>query len=134
LPVLPITAEVEALADAVFQSGSLPAAARSDGRTANHLVKVVQDLGRSGFLQTQRGLGGGFTLARPPEQIRVGDIVRMGEETDTVIECVDKPDRSCRLAPACRLKGALDEAAATLPTLTTSSGERDVAKPAATPC
>lgn len=86
--------------------------AEAFGISRNHLVKIVHDLGRSGFLQTQRGLGGGFTLARPPEQIRVGDIVRLGEETDTVIECVDKPNRPCRIFPACRLKGVLDEAAA----------------------
>lgn len=85
--------------------------AEAFGISRNHLVKVVHDLGRSGFLQTQRGIGGGFTLARPPEQIRIGDIVRLGEETDTVIECVDKPNRPCRIFPACRLKGVLDEAA-----------------------
>lgn len=78
----------------------------------HHLVKVVHDLGRSGYLRTQRGIGGGFTLARPPAEIRLGDIVRLGEESETVIECLDKLNRPCRLAPGCRLKGALDEAAA----------------------
>jgi Rrf2 family nitric oxide-sensitive transcriptional repressor len=82
------------------------------GISRHHLVKVVHDLGRNGFLQTQRGAGGGFTLGRPPERIRLGDVVRLGEETDTVIECVDLPQRPCRLFPACRLKGVLDEAAA----------------------
>lgn len=78
----------------------------------HHLVKVVHDLGRSGYLQTHRGTGGGFTLALPPEKIRLGDIVRLGEEAETVINCVDKPERPCRLFPACRLKSVLDEAAA----------------------
>lgn len=78
----------------------------------HHLVKVVHDLGRSGYLRTQRGAGGGFTLALPPEKIRLGDIVRLGEETETVIECKDSQGQPCRLRPACRLKGVLDEAAA----------------------
>lgn len=78
----------------------------------HHLVKVVHDLGRSGYLQTQRGIGGGFTLAGPPENIRLGDIVRLGEETDRVIDCMDRPDQPCRMFPACRLRGVLDEAAA----------------------
>lgn len=82
------------------------------GISRHHLVKVVHDLGRSGYLQTQRGLGGGFTLARPPEEIRLGDIVRLGEESETVIACLDKLDQPCRLAGGCRLKGVLDEAAA----------------------
>ncbi len=82
------------------------------GISRHHLVKVVHDLGRNGYLQTQRGIGGGFTLARSPEEIRLGDIARLGEESETVIECQDKQNQPCRLAPGCRLKGVLDEAAA----------------------
>ena len=78
----------------------------------HHLVKIVHDLGCRGYLDTHRGVGGGFTLARPPQKIRLGDIVRWGEETETVIGCADKNHRQCRLFPACRLKGVLDEAAA----------------------
>ncbi len=78
----------------------------------HHLVKIVHDLGRSGYLATHRGIGGGFTLARTPAEIRLGDIVRLGEESETVIDCMDGANRTCRLAPACRLKGFLDEAAA----------------------
>jgi Rrf2 family nitric oxide-sensitive transcriptional repressor len=86
--------------------------AQTFGISRHHLVKIVHDLGRSGYLQTQRGIGGGFTLARPSERICLGDIVRLGEETETVIECMDKPNHRCRMFPACRLKGVLDEAAA----------------------
>jgi Rrf2 family transcriptional regulator, nitric oxide-sensitive transcriptional repressor len=78
----------------------------------NHLVKIVHDLGCRGYLDTHRGVGGGFTLARRPQEIRLGDIVRWGEETETVIACTDKRKQQCRLLPACRLKGVLDEAAA----------------------
>jgi Rrf2 family nitric oxide-sensitive transcriptional repressor len=82
------------------------------GISRHHLVKVVNDLGRSGYLTTHRGVGGGFTLGRPAEDIRLGDIVRLGEETETVIDCIEGEKRRCRLLPACRLKGVLDEAAA----------------------
>lgn len=85
--------------------------AETFGISRHHLVKIVHDLGRNGYLQTQRGIGGGFTLRRQPETIRLGDIVRLGEETETVIECKDNQDQPCRLRPACRLKGVLDEAA-----------------------
>jgi Rrf2 family transcriptional regulator, nitric oxide-sensitive transcriptional repressor len=78
----------------------------------NHLVKVVHDLGCRGYLDTHRGIGGGFTLARPPQEIQLGEIVRLGEESDTVIGCTDRKNQECRLFPACRLKGVLDEAAA----------------------
>lgn len=78
----------------------------------HHLVKVVHDLGRSGYLKTHRGLGGGFTLARPPQEIRLGDVVRMGEQGETFIGCTDKRNLQCRLFPACRLRHVLDDAAA----------------------
>lgn len=86
--------------------------AQTFGISRHHLVKVVHDLSRNGYLSTQRGVGGGFTLARAPETIRLGDILRLGEETETVIDCKDGENRLCRLRPACRLKGVLDEAAA----------------------
>ena len=86
--------------------------AETFGISRNHLVKVVHDLGRSGYLATHRGMGGGFTLGRPPENIRLGDIVRLGEETDRVIDCTDRQAQPCRLFPACRLKEVLDQAAA----------------------
>lgn len=86
--------------------------AETFGISRHHLVKVVHDLGLNGHLKTHRGMGGGFTLGRPAEEIRLGDIVRLGEETETVVECTDREDCQCRLFPACRLKEALDEAAA----------------------
>ena len=81
------------------------------GISRHHLVKIVHDLGRSGYLETRQGTGGGFTLAMPAEEIVLGEIVRQGEETVTVIDCLDKRGCACRLMPACRLKGVLDDAA-----------------------
>lgn len=86
--------------------------AETFGISRHHLVKVVHDLGRNGYLATQRGIGGGFVLARAPEAIRLGDVVRLCEESDTVIDCREDRNHFCRLLPACRLKPVLDEAAA----------------------
>jgi len=41
----------------------------------------------------------------------LGDIIRLCEESETVIDCLDGENHLCRLLPACRLKGVLDEAA-----------------------
>ncbi len=82
------------------------------GISRHHLVKIVHDLGRNGYLQTYRGIGGGFTLALPADQIGVGDIIRLGEESDTVIECTKRREGPCRIRFVCRLQGVLHEAAA----------------------
>jgi len=85
--------------------------AETYGISRHLLVKVVHKLGRNGYLETLRGVGGGFTLARPAVTIRLGDIVRLGEQDEDVIDCIDRNKRGCRLFPACRLKGVFAEAA-----------------------
>lgn len=71
----------------------------------NHLMKVVQHLGKLGFVTTLRGRKGGLRLARPAERIRVGEVVRGTEEGLDLLEC-----GACLLVPACVLTGVLNEA------------------------
>jgi Rrf2 family nitric oxide-sensitive transcriptional repressor len=71
----------------------------------NHLMKVVQDLVRLGFVTSVRGRKGGIRLARAPEEINVGAVVRATEDSFQVAPC-----ETCVIAPACGLKCALDEA------------------------
>src|SRR5690242_13114774 len=83
--------------------------AETFGISRNHLVKVVHELGLNGYLLTRRGIGGGFTLAREPKEIRLGEIVRLSDGA-TLIDCKDRQESLCCLSPACRLKHVLDEA------------------------
>ncbi|ONG56088.1 Rrf2 family transcriptional regulator [Pseudoroseomonas deserti] len=80
----------------------------------NHLVKVVHNLGRGGFIETTRGKGGGLRLARPPEAINVGAVVRFTEEDMALVACFQDPATGggCALIHACRLQGLLGEALA----------------------
>jgi len=75
-----------------------------------HLMKVVHQLGRGGFLETVRGRGGGFQLARAPEGINVGDVVRYSEGKINLVECFDPATSHCRIEPVCGLRGVLEEA------------------------
>ncbi|MBL6455829.1 Rrf2 family transcriptional regulator [Belnapia sp. T6] len=77
----------------------------------NHLVKVVHQLGRGGFVETTRGKGGGLRLARAPETIRIGDVVRFTEEDMALVACFEGAEGSgCALVNACRLQSLLGEA------------------------
>jgi Rrf2 family nitric oxide-sensitive transcriptional repressor len=105
--------------------------ARAFGISRHHLVKIVHDLGRHGYLATRRGIGGGFTLALPPQEIRVGDILRLGEESESVIECKDRREGPCRILSVCRLRGVLDEAAAAFFAVLDSYTLQDLIRPRA---
>jgi Rrf2 family nitric oxide-sensitive transcriptional repressor len=76
----------------------------------NHLVKVVYQLGGKGFVKTTRGKGGGFSLQRPPEMIRIGEVVRSMETHFNWVECFDPALQRCRLLPSCGLKHLLARA------------------------
>ena len=73
----------------------------------NHLMKVVHDLRKQGFLVAVRGRSGGVRLGRPATEISVGDVVRHTEGTFDLVDC-----GSCVIAPACALTSALHEARA----------------------
>ncbi len=78
----------------------------------NHLVKVVHELGRRGFVETLRGKGGGIRLARPASEIRIGEVVRAMEDDLALAACFapQEPDKMCRLTDACGLQGLLHRA------------------------
>ena len=84
--------------------------AAEHGISRHHLTRVVHQLGTRGYIETTRGKGGGFLLARPPEQIRVGDVVRDMETGFDLAECFRLGESACRLMPGCTLKTVLAEA------------------------
>ena len=76
----------------------------------NHLMKVVYELGQAGYLETVRGKNGGLRLARRPEEIVLGRLVRETEPDMALVPCFDPINAKCAITPACRLRGALAEA------------------------
>ncbi len=73
----------------------------------NNVNKIVHQLGKAGIIETRRGKGGGFYLKRAPEELNLGDLVVLLENTLQVVECKIP---QCRILPACKLKGILGQA------------------------
>jgi len=86
--------------------------AKSYGISKAHLMKVAHRLGRCGFVETVRGRGGGLRLARRPDQIGVGEVVRATEENLALVECLGPGESACAIEPACGLRPVVREALA----------------------
>ncbi len=72
----------------------------------DHVIKVVQELARLGWVRTQPGRGGGIALATDLEQLTVADVVAAFEGRAGVLDCVADPS-VCVLEPGCGLRRLL---------------------------
>jgi Rrf2 family nitric oxide-sensitive transcriptional repressor len=79
------------------------------GISKNHLMKVVNDLARRGYLRTLRGRNGGIRLMREPSEINIGRLVRETEDDVYVLGCLEQ-DGYCRIERVCVLRRAIRDA------------------------
>ncbi|KAB0629109.1 Rrf2 family transcriptional regulator [Acinetobacter gandensis] len=73
----------------------------------NHLVKIVHFMAKHEWLITTRGKGGGLRLNPQVLDMRLGQIVRILQGDQQIVECNEPP---CVLRNQCGLKGILDQA------------------------
>ncbi|GAB4300401.1 MAG: Rrf2 family transcriptional regulator [Roseovarius sp.] len=90
---------------------SARALAERHGLSFDHVAKIARFLTREGFLEARRGRGGGLRLARPADEIMIGDVLRRSEAGSGLVECLRPGARvRCVLAPICGLNPILSEA------------------------
>jgi len=85
--------------------------AGTSGLTQSTCFRMLQCLQNEGLVVTFRGRGGGMRLARPADQIAVGDVVRRFENLDSFVACFPGGG-GCVVNGPCALKPALGEALA----------------------
>jgi Rrf2 family nitric oxide-sensitive transcriptional repressor len=71
----------------------------------SHLMKVVQNLGQSGYVETVRGRKGGIRLRKPAQDINLGALIRHTEKHFNVVDCPN-----CLIASACQMTNVFAQA------------------------
>ncbi len=103
---------------------ALPRFAADQRLSYHHVAKVAQELVHQGILVSHRGRSGGVALARPPESIRLGDVVRALEPGMRLADCAN-----CALKGDCTTSGLLVEALEAFLAVLDASTLADVALP-----
>jgi Rrf2 family cysteine metabolism transcriptional repressor len=65
------------------------------------LEQIFSRLKTHGIIESRRGSGGGYLLAKPPEKISVGDIIRLIEGPTEPISCIKKDYTGCNEMYTC---------------------------------
>ena len=85
-----------------YQEGPIHLAtvAKRQGISVKYLEQIIIPLKKANYIQSVRGPKGGHILARPPEEITVGEIVALLEDSASLAECSDNP-MICERSPSC---------------------------------
>ena len=87
----------------------LPRFARQQDIPAKYLEQLIRTLKKADLITSVRGAKGGHILARDPDAISLGAIVRLFEEQHELVRCISSPD-VCHMADDCRVRLAWKEA------------------------
>ena len=66
-----------------------------------YLEQIVPMLNKSGLLRTNRGYQGGYMLAKSPDSLSVGEILRVTEGSLAPVSCLDDTVNMCERSPRC---------------------------------
>lgn len=82
------------------------------GISSHHVAKVAKALVRLGLVKAQRGKLGGLRLAKPPDEINLGTVVRATEPNLDLLECFNNETNECPIEGTCALQSVLKDARA----------------------
>jgi Rrf2 family protein len=68
--------------------------------SVKYLDQIVGGLREAGLVKTKRGVKGGFSLAKPPEEIRLLEVVEAVEGPLNLVNCVAHPE-GCPRSGSC---------------------------------
>ena len=95
-----------------YQDGPLhlTSIANRQGISVKYLEQIIIPLKKAQYVKSVRGPKGGHALARPQEEITVGEIVALLEDGVNLVECSERPE-SCGRSENCVTRHIWREAA-----------------------
>ncbi len=82
---------------------------KRQGISVKYLEQLIRPLKKAGYVTSVRGAKGGHLLAKKPEQIKLGDIVRLFETHTDLVDCISSPEK-CDMSDECRVRLVWQEA------------------------
>lgn len=76
--------------------------AKRQGISLKYLERIIPVLVKNSVVDSVQGKGGGYRLTKPPEKIRIGDILRLTEGDLAPVACLACDARPCEREYACR--------------------------------
>jgi len=74
------------------------------------VAEVLKDLGRTNIVESQRGVGGGYCLTRPPEEITLGEVISTLEGAPALTSCATLQLTGvgeCEVEPTCPIRSPI---------------------------
>lgn len=75
----------------------------------HHLKKVIHKLAKTDYLISIKGRSGGLKLGLPPEEINLGEVLKITEDNLTIIECIKHETTCSFMTGECKLKGIIHQ-------------------------
>jgi len=82
--------------------------ARRQSISLHYLEHLITPLVAAGIMASTRGAKGGVHLARPPQEVKLSEVIQLLEGSITPVECIDNPE-SCPRYDTCVTRDIWDE-------------------------
>ena len=79
------------------------AAAQAEGISEKMLERIAAKLTRERFLVSEKGIKGGYVLARPADCITVSQVLRAMETPYLPRHCIEQADKNCKMSGECNM-------------------------------
>ena len=81
--------------------------------SVKYLEQLIRPLKQADLVNSVRGPKGGHLLAKKPEEITLGQIVRLFEGQSELVECISNPEK-CSMSDDCQVRLAWGDATSAL--------------------